>query len=170
MSLTVEDGSGLSDADALISLAYWKTYADALGWAYSPTYSDTQIEQAIRRGSRYVSDAFTFKGVKLLRAQAFAWPRYGVCDADGWPINSDEVPIQVQRAVAEASWRELQSADSLRPDVTMTDRVKSEQVGPLAVTYADASGPNAARPDVKIIRDLLRGLLAAGGGVQLVRS
>lgn len=170
MSLIVEDGTGKSNADALISLDYWKAYADAHGWDYSGKDDTDDIEPAIRRGSEYVSDAFGWKGTRLTRDQAFAWPRYGVCDADVWPINTDEVPIQVQRAVAEASWRELQSADSLRPDVTMTERVKSEQVGPLAVTYAEASGPNAARPDVKVVRDLLRGLLAAGGGVQLVRS
>ena len=106
----------------------------------------------------------------MSRSQAFAWPRYGVCDEDDWPINSDEVPVEVQKAVAEAAWRELQAPNSLRPDVTLADRVKSEQVGPLAVTYADTSGPNAARPDVRVIRDLLRGLLAAGGGVRLVRA
>jgi len=170
MSLIIEDGTGISTADALISLADWKTYGTAQGWDYS-AYSDTLIENAIRRGSRYISDGFAYKGTKLNRDQAQAWARYGVVDGDGYSVLSTTVPNEVERATAEASWRETTSPNSLTPDITLSGRVKSEAVGPISTTYADtSSSSNAARPDVRKIRDLLKGLLLASGGTVLVRS
>ena len=171
MTLTVETGAVVSGADSLISLAYWKTYAAAQGWSYTDGTDDVAIEQAIRRASRYVSDEFSFKGSTVNADQVFSWPRFGVFDEDGWSVDSDDIPARVERAVAEAAWREFAIADSLRPDVTLSDRVKSERVGPLSTTYADLpTSPSASRPDVKVVRDMLKGLLAAGGGVELVRS
>jgi hypothetical protein len=171
VALTIETGAVVSGADALLSLAAWKAYADAQGWDYSAYDDTTDIEPGIRRGSRFVSDAFLFKGVTVSRDQVFSWPRAWVTDKEGWTIASDDIPPEVERAVAEASWREIQSANSLRPDVNLSERVKSETVGPLSTTYADLpNSANASRPDVSVIRDALRGLLNASGGVELIRS
>lgn len=170
MALTVETGTGLEDADSFITLAFFQEYAGKQGWSLTGQ-DDTAQEQAIRRGTRHISSAFTFKGYRRFRVQSLAWPRSWVTDDDGYAVDADIVPMQVREATAEAAWRELQAPNSLAPDVTMTDRIKSERVGPLFTTYADtAMTAGASRPDIKIFRDLMRGLLAGGGGTTLVRS
>lgn len=172
MALTVETGTVVSGADSLLSLAAFKTYADAQGWSYDGTYADDALEQALRRGSRFISDAYSYQGRKVSRDQVFAFPRYDLIDPDGcFSIASDDIPVEVERAVAEAAWREAQSPGATNADVNLSERVKSETVGPLSTTYADLpTSAKASRTDYKIIRDILRPLLNAGGGVELVRS
>lgn len=171
MALTVEDGTGLADADAFVSLTDCDAYHTARGnsaW----TGTDADKESAIRRATAFMTYAFTWKGFPLNgRDQALAWPRSGVTDNDGYYVAVDEVPREVVDATCEAALRELESPGSLYPDVTLTDRVKSEQVGPLRVEYfANAMSAEASRLVVTIIRDLVRGLLKASGGIYSGRA
>lgn len=171
MSLVVEDGTGLQNADALIPASYFTTYAGNQGFDLS-AYNTDQIEQAIRRGSQYISNAFTYEGVRSTRDQAFAFPRWGLVDLDDYEYSSTEVPARVQRATAEAAWRELQSPGSLTPDVVLSDRVKREKIGPLETEFFETpNSTSASRPDVKVIRDLLSEFFASHkSSVNLVRS
>lgn len=171
MSLIVEDGSIVTNANALITVVYFKEYADLQGWDYS-TYDDTtDIEPAIVRGSQHISDGFSYGGIKQSRDQSFSWPRHSAYDGDGYVILSTVIPTQVMKASCEAAWRELQNANSLDPDVTLSDRVTSETVGPISTSYASLpNNPNATRPDVKKIRNLLRGLTVSRSSSLLVRS
>lgn len=170
MALVVEDGTGLAAADALVSLADFQAYATDQGWDLTSHTNELQ-ENAIRRGSRFISDAYPYKGTKLSRDQAFTWPRYGVFDLDGWDVDSDEVPKEIKLATYEASWREVQTVDSLRPDVTVASRVKKNQLGPLSKEFFPApAGVSADRPDLKVIDDVLVGLLEGEGGAVLIRA
>lgn len=162
MALTPEDGTGLDDADALISRDYFTTYASERGYATGSYNGDTAIDPAIRRASAYLN-AFSWKGYKLNgRDQTMSWPRTGVLDGEDQTVPSDEVPREVEQACAEAAWYEL-SVGPLSPSLVVTDRVKSKQIGPIRKEFFDVgSSPEAARPVVMKIRDLVQGLLAMG--------
>lgn len=168
MALTVEDGTGLSNADALASLAYVDAYHLARGnstW----TGTDAAKEEAIRRASEFLTNSYRWKGYPVNgRDQAQAWPRTYVEDAQGYSVPSDEVPAEVQKACAEIALRELVTPGQMSPDYTPSERVKSERFGSVSFEY-DMSRPDAeaARPVLLIVRDLIGGLLDAAGGSRL---
>lgn len=170
MALTVEDGTGLADADAFVSLDDVTAYHAARETEAWTTGDPSAQEAAVRRASFFLSNSFAWKGYRLNgRVQALAWPRHDVVDAEGWTVPADAVPPEIKDATAEIALRELVSPGSMSPDVTMADKVKSQRVGEIAVEYAHVStGPEASRPVLLIVRDLIGGLLASGSGNMLV--
>lgn len=176
MTLTVEDGTGLTNADALISLAYFKSYHDTRGNDYS-AYADAALEQAIVRATDFMSESYCWAGFKLKERghqdgeQALAWPRSYVVDRNGYSVANDEVPTEVQKATAEIALYEAGTPGGMQPTYTPHSRVKSEKVGPLAVEYdlsrGDAEG---ARPVLLAVRDLIGQFLAQGAGNRLTGS
>jgi len=115
-----------------------------------------------------------FPGVRTLgRGQPNEWPRTGAVDYAGSSIAADEVPGEVERAAYEAALRELQEPGSLSPDFIPASLVTREKVGPIEVSYADASaaGQVPSRPVVPAIDEILAPLLrtpAVGPAVRVV--
>lgn len=166
MTLTVEDGTGLENADAFVDVDYVDAYHAALGnTAWSSGTTDTK-EQAIRRATLYLSESYNWKGYPVrFRQQALAWPRTYVEDRYGFGIDSDVVPTEVKKATAEVALRELTTPNAMMPDFTPSAQVKRERVGPLEVEYSlvrsDAEG---VRPILLIVRDLIGSLTRNSGG------
>jgi hypothetical protein len=165
MALVVEDGTGKADAEAFVSVADCAAYCTNRGLSWTGT--DALKEAAIRRATTYLSTGFTWKGLKLNgRSQALAWPRTGVTDADGDDVSDDEVPVEVVNACCEVAARELASPGVTSPDVTMTERVRSEGIGPLRTEYAAAPATaDAARPVLTLVMDLIGGLLSGSSNL-----
>ncbi|MFA7308193.1 MAG: DnaT-like ssDNA-binding protein [Hyphomicrobium sp.] len=156
MALTVETGAGLSNADALISLAGADAYHLALEHS-TWTGADADKEAAIRRATSYLSNSVIWSGVRTrARDQALAWPRAGMIDREGYGIGSDEIPIEIERAAAELALQELVSPGSMAATVTASDAVKREKIGQIEVEYANAMATAAAHiPVLTIVRDLI---------------
>lgn len=170
MTLTTTPGS--ASADAFVSLDDCDTYCTARGLS-DWTGADALKEAAIRRATAYLCHAFAWKGSPTQgRDQALAWPRAWVEDADGNAVTTDTIPREVVNACCEIAAREIVTPGFMSPDVVLTDRVKSETVGPISTTYADAGGAaSAARPVLLLVRDMVSGLVSGGsGGVRLVRA
>lgn len=173
MAIVVEDGTGLANADALISVAFLQSYADARGEDYSP-YITAQQEQAIVRASDYISESFRWKGFKLkdrgnaAGEQALAWPRSWVTDRNDFPVDDDKVIVEVQKATAIVALYELANPGGMNPTFTPHDRVKMEKIGPIAVEYdlsrLDADG---ARPVLLAVLDLIGEFLDSSAGSRI---
>ncbi|GAA6176930.1 DnaT-like ssDNA-binding protein [Sulfitobacter pacificus] len=168
MTLTVEDGTGLVDADAFPSLVAFKAYCDKRGYAYT---TDELINQAIVRATAFMSDSFAWDGWRVKGrgaaggAQALTWPRHNVTDEEGHSVPSDSVPIEVIEATIEIAIIELATPGIMTPSYTPSERVKSEKVGKLAIEYdLSAIGPESARPVLLAVRDKVGAFLATGGG------
>lgn len=167
MTLTVTPG-GASD-DALLTLAAFKSYADARNWDYSSFDDETAIEPAIRVGTVFVegvggptADLSTqWPGKKASASQRRLWPRSGAKDVDGLAINDATIPAAVADAVAEAAWYEINNPGTLHSQITPSEVIKQEKVGPLSVTYQDGSTGTAwdYRPMLTVISDLLAAIL-----------
>ena len=168
MTLTVETGAGLADADSLVSLADFKAYQDKIGNDYS-SYADAKIEEALRRASSFLSNSYRWQGYRSQnRNQALAWPRSGVVDQEGQGIDSDEIPVEITNATNEIAWRELVTPGTMNPDYTSTALVKSEKVGPLEVEYAlTNTTADGARPVLLVVRDMVSQFLAKGAGSRI---
>jgi hypothetical protein len=171
MALTVENGTGLANADALVSLAAFKSYCDALGLSYA-AYTDTQLEQAIRRASLYLTNGFRWKGypVKPRGAgnQALSWPRYDVTDEYGYSVDYASVPAEVANAACEIALREAETPGIMTPDYTPGERVKSERIGPVSFEYdMSVAGAESTRPVLLKVTDMIGKFLDDSGGTML---
>jgi hypothetical protein len=164
MTLTVETGAGLADADALVSLADCDAYHTAQGHA-DWTGPDADKESAIRRATTHLSRAVTWTGVRTHgRAQALAWPRSGCVDGEGNGIASNEIPGEIADACAELALIELATPGALSPVVTPSDAVKSETIGPISVEYAlPTASVNEHRAKSAAVMDLIRHFVCSGG-------
>lgn len=164
MPIIVEDGTGLADAEAYISVADADTYFAARGSAIWAALTTEQKEQALRAGSDYMAAVYgaRWKGYRVTETQALDWPREDVV-ANGFDIDNDVVPAAVARANAELAVRA--SAGELLAD--QGAQVKSEQVGPIAVTYQDGAR-QATR--YAIVEGMLAAFMRGAGQVPVVRA
>lgn len=133
MAIVVEDGTGLADAEAYISVADADAYFLARGNTVWAALAEPAKEAALRLGADYMEAVYghRWKGARISMTQALSWPRDGVC-VNGFDVPDDVVPLAVARANAELAVRA--SAGSLLVD--QGAQVVSETVGPISVTYA----------------------------------
>lgn len=133
MALIVEDGTGLPDAEAYISIADADTYFAARGNAAWAALDTSAKESALRLGADYMEGAYAarWKGCRVSPGQALSWPRDGVV-VSGYALPDDAVPLAVARANAELAVRA--STGALLAD--QGAQVTQETVGPISVTYA----------------------------------
>lgn len=145
MALIVEDGSGLADAEAYVSVADATTYHTNMGnsaaWA---AVGVTAVQEAmLRRATNYMRNRYygMWEGSAVASTQRLDWPRSGVPTRDGGSaIASNIVPEDVKAACAELALKAF-SAD-LMPDSSQA--VKREKVGPLEVEYDEFSPSSPA--------------------------
>jgi len=133
MAFVVETGSGLTNANAYVSVAAFKSYHDDRGNSYAG-YADAAIEKAIVRASDYLDFRFTFIGYRTLVTQSMEFPRENAYYRDGRKAMG--VPAEIAQACSEYALRAL--AAPLAPD-PITDAsgrsviLERKQLGPLEV-------------------------------------
>jgi hypothetical protein len=173
MTLIVEDGTGLPDAESYVSVEDAQTYAERRGLDFDVSPPD-DLEAALRRATTWIDATYgpRFGGTrKNGRAQALQWPRADATDAYGEDVPDDEVPVEVVHATIEAAVRELATPGGLNPDYVGTERVVREKVGDLEVQYADGKGgADDARPVISVIDGILAPLIGGASGVGLFGS
>lgn len=138
--LIVEDGSGLANAESYASVSFADTYLAARGMTLWATMSTTEKEQALRRATDYIEQAYrqSWAGYLVTTTQALMWPRYEV------PIRgslayayypSNAVPLIVQNACAAMALKA--ASGELAADI---GRLKSRvTVGPITTEYVAGS-------------------------------
>lgn len=167
MPLTVEDGSGLSGADAYASVADADSYHATRGATVWAAADNVAKEAAIVRATTWVDATYRtrFPGARLNgRAQALEWPRRDARDAAGESIASDEVPREVAEATIEAALREIQAPNSLSPDVTPGQTKTLVQVEGLRWKPNGRSGMNAQKPVLYAVDGIMATLVGAKTG------
>ncbi len=159
MALVVEDGSGKIDAESYISVVDFKDYCDKVGLVYGSA-TNLEIEQAARRGTTYIEGRLQNKsrGYKRISTQALGWPRGSVVDDDGFSVPYNVLPKKLIWATAEATFRELKSANSLTPDFVAAKSVKRKVVGPLEKEFFSGGTAASVTPVVGVIDSLLESL------------
>lgn len=176
MTLIVENGTGLANADSYLSAADADQYLAARGYTLWAPLLDAEKEQALRRATDYMVAVYRERwgGYRGSVTQALDWPRSNVEFRDGpgrlglryaystyYPNNS--VPLVVGNACAELALRA--AAGPLILDEGQM--VKSKQVGPVKIEYQDYS---RATKTYRGIDKMLAPLLAAPGGIRISRA
>ena len=168
MSLIVENGSGLANAESYASVAQGAAHASRYGLTWPS--NETAAEQALRRATRYIDATYRlrFIGARTFgRQQALEWPRAGATIpqvAVGYwsdtttylELASNTVPVEVISATIEAAVRESGSPGVLSPDIERGGAIKMERAGDTAREYFASSNPSAVFP---VIDSVLSGIL-----------
>lgn len=131
MTLTVEDGTGITDAESYVSVAETDTYFTNLSNA-NWTGTDAVKEAALRKATEFLDATYTWKGTIYSKEQSLGWPRTGVYDQEGRDLK-ESVPLSLKRATFELALASL-SADLVTIQ-NNSNYVKREKVGELEVEY-----------------------------------
>lgn len=150
--LTVEDGTGLSNADAYISTDDADTYHGDRNNGDWSELSTEQKEAAIRYATAWIDARFTWRGTIKEDDQALGWPRENAKDDEGRTLTG--VPKRVSNACAEIALAHTSNA----LNAVQGPRVTSESVeGAVSVTYADTAGNQGE--EYPLVEAMLRGLV-----------
>jgi hypothetical protein len=128
--LIVEDGTGLTNADSLASVAFADNYHFLRANERWQEISPTRKEQLLRRATDYIKYIFgrSLAGVVAVTGQSQVFPRI----ISGVNVGN---PLAVQEATAELAL--IADTTALMPSETSM-RKKMVKVGPIQVEY-DAS-------------------------------
>lgn len=164
MSLTIEDGSGVADANSFVTVAEATAYAEARGLSLPAT--DAEKEQLLIKAADYLlSVEDRFKGERVAADQALSWPRkdvylYGSLE----PLPDNQIPKALKNAQCQLA------VDLVNNDLQPTDQgkeVQTETVGPLSTTYF-RSGTSVAQPAKALA--LLEPLFRSALGLRTFRA
>jgi len=129
MTITVEDGTGLSSANSYATEAELSTYATARGVTISG-----DSEALLIQGMDYIEEQ-RYIGVKASDGQALQWPRYGAW-VDGYYISETAIPQKLKDAQCEVAL----GIDAGNSPLATADRATiKEKVGDIEVTYANGT-------------------------------
>lgn len=140
MALVIEDGSVVANANSYITVAEYKSWADARGITYG---TDEAVEQGILRAMDWFERQF-FIGNKANENQLLQWPRTEAL-IDGYYADATEIPKEVKTALYEATKVELDGYSELNTQDRKTIR---EQVGDISVQYAENSENRVITPSL----------------------
>jgi hypothetical protein len=160
MSLIIETGAIVPNADSWVSEADYVAYAASLG--YTVTGTDAQ-RQALRKAAIYIgSFEGRLKGSLVSREQNLCFPRSDVT-IDGFEWASNEIPRQVKLAQMQfAIDIQVFGIDPYNPPQSDSVAVKREKVdGAVEVEYAVTDSVKLSRYSSS--RALLNSLLVNSG-------
>lgn len=169
MALILEDGTGLSTAEAYASVAeadtYWGLHDSPVAWTGATT---TAKESALRTATEWIDDKYgtRFQGSRIQqRTQRLAFPRYGV-EVDQVVMDPSPLPRRLKEATIELAKRhidQIAAGSSLADDVTDgTLSSSSVTLGPISESKTYLGG----KPSLKkftLVERLLWPLLEPPG-------
>ena len=175
-TITVEDGTGIANANSYITLVYFTDYCSDLGLTTSDSNElededEESLQKAMLRSMAFI-DSHDFKGYKADDDYSLEWPRVGVEDRNGYAIDSDEIPTNLKLAQARASYEEYINSGSLQKNLERGDMVTMEKIDVLQFEY-DTYAPKTTV--FQIIDGYLKGLakgigLSADGFADVERT
>lgn len=172
ISLIVEDGSGLSNANCYVGVDDARDYATNRGVTLSGT--DDAVAVQILLATDYLeSFRDRYKGARVSITQALSWPRVGADLYDDvayknlvW-FPSDAIPKELIAAQCQAVVEQANGI-VLMP-TTSGQFVTQETVGPLTTKYSEVLG-TSQQPFMPAVKALLRNLIIFTGLLRNMRG
>lgn len=142
MTLIVEDGTIVADANSYISLSELRSFALSFGVTLST--DDSELEADALKAMQYLMNQ-NYKGERVSKDQELDWPRKNVY-LYGFEIEETTIPRDLKSAQSELVIQLHNSVDILP---TVTERqLKSKTTGPLKKEWfgTEGSGPSNNDP------------------------
>lgn len=162
MSLVVEDGTGLPDAESYVSVAELRTYATRRGQQLPA--DDSGCEALLIQAVDFLQ-TLRWKGSKTTTTQRLKWPRQDVWTDDYGPIDKNTIPQELKDA--QCTLAIIAQTIPLMPNAQANSKggIQSESVyGAVARTYFKSSLAES-RPYLPQVNSLLSDLLEGGLGI-----
>lgn len=172
LTLTIEDGSGVANANAYCSVAFVTDYADTIE---SKVWSNNKSRQivAIINATRYVDMKYRGKlpGTINQSTQSLLWPRASYVDGAGNTIPAGTIPTALKNAVAQAAIHYLEAGLDLNAEVGNKVKSSSVTVGPVSesISYWEPKSEKAY-PLVDGFMATLFGVQTSGLNVSMKRG
>jgi hypothetical protein len=157
ITLTVEDGSGVANANSFATLAQARDFAVMRGVTLS---NDDEVLKVLLIKATDWLKSKSYLGEKTYAGQSYLpWPRSGLMlDGEEFPENS--VPLDIVNAAAQLC---IEQANGITLDESQSGAlVKKETVGPLSTEYVGSN--RAATPRMPKVDALLEGWIVHGSG------
>lgn len=141
MAFVPEDGTGLSTANSLATLAfatdYWASRSPSTAWLSGGT---AKQQLWLVQATDYVERRYRFDGIKKTYLQALSFPRTDLAERDGQLVPDNVVPPRVSAAVAFLG-NTIANGWDPNPILDHGGRIKSESLGAgaLSTTYMDSA-------------------------------
>lgn len=164
--MTVEDGTGKTDADSFCDLAYANTYLAARNSAWAGK-TDTEKETALVVATEYINDLFQWKGTRSTADQSLSFPRINLTDNDGYAITG--VPSKIKQSVCLAA-SEFINGESLFATDDENGAIVSESVSGAVSTTYDVTKKKEQATRFQAINEKLRGLYVDMNRQRIVTS
>ena len=130
MTLIIEDGSQVANANSFVTDAEYTAYAAARGLTVAATEAEREPD-LIRAMDYLASVECSMQGNRVSSTQAVMYPRYNVV-LFGYLLASDKIPNELKNAQMEAA---AYATSNLLLTNSSNDNVKSEQVDVLKTEY-----------------------------------
>lgn len=150
MTIIVEDGTIVANANSYVTELELTTYATSRGITLSGT-----PEQLLIVAMDFIEQQ-NFIGTKSTRDQSLQWPRESVW-VDGYYYEPDEIPVELKTSQMTAAISVDQGND---PSAIIEPAVKREKVDVLEVEYQDGAGGSI---DVALMRSLSKIIVNSSG-------
>lgn len=148
VSLVVEDGSCVPNANCYVSLEYADEYMKNTGHKEWAKLSDNSKKSYLINATKYIDRTYSkigWKGIKKYhRSQSLCFPRVELYDKDGFEVEG--IPEELKEAVCEAGF--ISTTTSLFVVKDSSGTVKRQKVDVLEVEYyseSDSSGGYISR-------------------------
>ena len=147
LTLVVETGEGLSDANSYATLAEAETYHDTIPTTWRGMWldaSDADKEVCLVRATSLLDQLCPWLGDAVTTGQTLRWPRSGVYTRDGLLLADDAIPQWLKDATSEFGRCLLESN---RPAAVEEREIVSRTDGasPISTSVTWASGGNLRR-------------------------
>lgn len=171
ISVVVEDGTGIASANSYVSVEFAREYAANRGVVLG---DDDTVAAFLITATDYLSSfEFKFVGHRTTEGQSLSWPRtdayYGSGCFRKLVCGPNDIPTQIKSAQCQAVIAQA-SGLTLLPNISPTDFVTEETVGPITTKYADPISAGI-RPVLSAVDIMLQPLLSvsSGRGLKTVR-
>lgn len=141
MTLIVEDGSGITGAEAYVSVAtadaYFAARTHLTLYATWSGLTTAQKEGCLREGADYLDAEFgsQYRGSRAGRIQGKLWPRVNALDDEGYILSN--LPIELQQANCELAARAATAP--LANDLERGGNIKRMKAGSVELEYSEGA-------------------------------
>lgn len=169
ITIIVEDGSNVTDANSYDSVANVRQYATNRGVTL-PVSEDAVAAMIIKSMDYIEAKACEFMGTITYADQSLQWPRTDVeINCLAFPINA--IPKQLTGALSQLVMA-IHAGVDIMPNVSADDYIIEDTVGPITTKYSDRAkiGVGDLQPTLPAVDALLSALYGCCEGVKVLRT
>ena len=159
ITITVEDGSGVANANSFVTIAEVRAYGEARGVTL-PAADDSLAVMVIKACDYLEAQSSRYQGEIANESQSLQWPRIDVyLNGSETEFPSNQIPKQLKAAQCAAVIAINEGVD-IMPNYSASNFVTEETVGPITTKYADPTKVGIA-PTLTAVEALLQPLFGS---------